>query len=82
MCKLFFSFSFILSVILAIVLYIVIYYIFKPLTEITAAAEKIAKGDYSSISVKGKGEIKKVAISFNYMADEIKKNINKYIEML
>ena len=52
MCKLFFSFSFILSVILAIVLYIVIYYIFKPLTEITAAAEKIAKGDYSSISVK------------------------------
>ena len=81
MCKLFFSFSFILSVILAIVLYIVIYYIFKPLTEITAAAEKIAKGDYSSISVKGKGEIKKVAVSFNYMADEIKKNINKYIEI-
>lgn len=81
MCKLFFSFSFILSVILAIVLYIVIYYIFKPLTEITAAAEKIAKGDYSSITVKGKGEIKKVAVSFNYMADEIKKNINKYIEI-
>ncbi len=81
MCKLFFSFSLTLSVFLGIILYIVIYYIFKPLTEITVAAEKIAKGDYSNISVKGKGEIKKVAVSFNYMADEIKKNINKYIEI-
>ena len=73
MCKLFFLLSFILSVILGMILYIVIYYIFKPLTEITTAAEKIAKGDYSSINVKGQGEIKKVAVSFNYMADEIRR---------
>ncbi len=80
-CKLFFLFSLAISIILGIILYIVIRYIFKPLTEITIAAERIAKGDYKSINVKGKGEIKKVAVSFNYMADEIKKNINKYIEI-
>lgn len=77
----FFGLAFILSLLLSIILYLVLSYIFKPLTQITYAAEKIAMGDYDhKIRIQGKGEINKVADSFNHMVDEIKSSINKLSE--
>lgn len=56
------GFAFILSLLLSIILYLILSYIFKPLTQITGAAEKIAMGDYDNkIHIQGKGEIAKVA---------------------
>lgn len=77
-----FGFAFILSLLLGIILYLILSYIFKPLTQITCAAEKIALGDYDNkIHIQGKGEIAKVADSFNHMVDEIRSNVNKLSEI-
>lgn len=76
-----FAASFVLSLLLGAVLYIVLYYIFKPLTQIADAAERVAGGDYDNkISIRGKGEIGRVADSFNHMVDEIKASVNKLSE--
>lgn len=73
--------SFVLSLLLGVILYVVLYCIFKPLTQIADAAEKVAGGDYDNkISIRGKGEIGRVADSFNHMVEEIKASVNELSE--
>jgi two-component system, OmpR family, sensor kinase len=47
----------------------------KPLTQISAAAQKISKGNYGQkVPVEGPGEVQELARSFNHMTDEVKKS--------
>jgi len=64
------------SIITACVLYLVLLRIFKPLSIVSKASEKIADGDYSErIYIKGENEISLVANNFNRMAQEIEAQI-------
>jgi len=64
------------SIITACVLYIVLSRIFKPLSIVSKASEKIADGDYNErIYIKGENEISLVAKNFNRMAQEIQAQI-------
>ena len=66
----------IFSIIAAFALYFILLSIFKPLSVIAKASEKIADGQFGErISVKGKNELAQVAFDFNKMAEKIETQI-------
>jgi len=66
----------IFSIIAAIALYFILSSIFKPLSVIATASEKIADGQFGErIEVKGKNELAQVALDFNKMAERIEEQI-------
>lgn len=69
----------VISFLLAVCLILLINHIFKPLKQISAASQNIAKGDYENrIPVSGKDELSEMAQSFNHMAEEIQ---NQMVEL-
>ena len=70
------TFAVAFSVLTAIALYLILSSIFKPLNVVATTSGKIADGQYSErLTVKGKNELARVALSFNRMAEEIEKQI-------
>lgn len=70
--------GFILSCLLALGLLLVIHWLFKPLQQISKTAKDIANGEYETrLPIVGRDELAEMAQSFNYMAEEIQRQINE-----
>lgn len=62
--------------ILAVCLFVFLQRIFKPLKEISKVSATIANGDYHRrLPVRGKDEIAEMSRSFNFMAEQVERNI-------
>ena len=71
-----FLLSILFSVLLALSLMLLLNRIFRPLSQISLASQRIAAGEYDQrLAVNGRDELASVAKSFNEMAEEIQKQI-------
>lgn len=73
--------GFILSILLAFGLILVLNRIFRPLKQISQTSKEIANGEYETrLLVSGHDELSKMAQSFNYMAEEIQRQMTELKE--
>ncbi len=72
--------GFILSCLLALGLLLLLNRIFQPLTQISKMSRKIAAGAYETrLPVNGRDELSEMAQSFNFMAEEIQRQMTELI---